>query len=1020
MPSNKAIRHVLVGAPLTGKTTRLVQAYLNYRAAGFPSGQILCLSFYRWNRDAIRRALSPQVGESLPWVSTLQDFLVKLLADYAQAADLPARPFPLGAAARSLLIQQSWSQCDGQLWREFGQRPGAVQEMTRVVDWISQNRNGFSCTQGEFGTHELAQVYMRYIELCRSHQLLTFQETSLRCLDLLADETIRRELRSRFPVVLVDDLHLARPDQTAVIDALCGAETEMVATAWLGGVETAPELRNVWERIQRWGAVEGLSDPVPGVNRTIVQLAARAYGDPPNEISDGEPALLLAPFTVEEELRATAQAIVRALVADNTLTPNDIAITTADSKLLPFAQRILPQYGLPVPVPQLAVRHTPLVLGGILTLRWLDAGDEDERLAVERELFSLPYCALDPVDLAALAQAAEKHEKSILSLDQAELPKLGAEAETGATIKRVRETLNSLDRSAPERALILSAIEKLGGIEWAWRSEDWPRSQRDAWARYFSDWLAAVQEMEETAGQIGIVPENMHDLVEGLADQVADRSEQENGIRLLDPAHLNGQLARLNYVIGLSEKAVPRWPPEFQLVAEHELPALFADARPVVLPASRDHGVWLEREGRQLALLLTRGREHLQVSVSHYGSGGDGQLPTPFFEKLLGDEGEIDRDGNLKLLHPRLWREGKVDVDGTTPESVIPRLRVAAGAPRRPGTAALILADHTFSASQLRIYLTCPLQFFYARVLNLDTGEPDLFLRGQLVHEILCAVLGDGSLLSVNLLTRKRPSWLGDKAKLASRALAALEAAWSGTACDLPYGGRYEPSQEWGTSFGPELQTRAVRQWAQELLQEWAEFEVEGWKDAGSRQPVLLEVPFTLNLDGYRLRGRIDRVDQVRAGSKVSYEVIDYKTGSGGAASLNAQVQKFLPLDGEEASDYQLPLYALALKSGVMGLKVKPRLLIYLNLEKLEKTTRGAFGAAALRTIELSSIPNADYKTGRVPAALLEGPIRDSILKTLAAMSASPYPAKPDYHCKWCDFRVACDRRQDREGGAAE
>lgn len=1020
MLTKNQARHVLLGAPLTGKTTRLVEAYLSHRAGGFAPGEILCLSFYRSNADAIRRALTPLVGESLHWVISLQDWLVRLLEEYADAAGLPPRPFPLGAATRSLIIRQAWSETDGPLWREFGERPGVVQQLTRVVDWISQNRTGFVCRPGEFSNYELAQVYVRYIDLCRSHHLLTFQETSLRCLDLLSEANIGASHRRRFPVLLVDDLHLARPDQIAVIEALCGAETQLTATAWLEGDEAAPESRLIWETIHRWGGVEHLGGHAPGVSHTIMEVAARAWGNPAGYENFAEHALLLTAFTVEEEVHSTAQSIVRALVADDTLSPNDIAVTAADPKLIPFAQRILTEYGLPVEEPSPAVRHTPLVLGGILALRWVYAADENERLAVERETLALPYCSIDPVDLAALGTAAEEHEKSILSLSPTELPELVSERETKVMLERVREAFAGLLDLAPESVRIMTAVQKLKGLEWAWHGDDWPRKQRDTWTKYLSDWLVAVQEMEETAARIGLVPENGHELVGGLVDQVPDRSERRHGILLLDRDHLNGEQARLNYVLGLSEEAVPRWPSEIQLVSEGELPNLFADGRSVVLPASRDHQVWLEREGRQLVLILTRGRERLRVSVSRYSSGGDRQLPSPFFEQLLADEGEIDRDGKLTLIRPRVWREETVDAEGITPESMIPRMSVQALSPRTHGAAARIFDGHTYSASQLRTYLTCPLQFYFARVLSLDTREPDTFQRGELVHEILCATLGDGSLQSVNLLARKRPSWLGDKGKLAERALAALEAAWSGTLCDLRYGGRYMPTQEWRLKFGPELQTRAVRLWAERLLLGWVEFEVEGWKNPVARQPVLLEVPFTLYLDGYRIEGRIDRVDQVTEGTRVRYQVVDYKTGSGGAKSLNAQLRKFLPLEGEEPADYQLPLYALALKSGVMGLKATPEALNYVNLEYLERTQRGAFAAAAIRTVEMKAGQKVDYKSGAVPTALLEGPIRDGILRTIASMSETPYPAKPGYHCNWCAFRVACDGRQDREGGATE
>ncbi len=997
---------VVIGPPLSGKTTRLVSAFADsVRLVGLSPENILFLSFFSSNAESIHRTLRPQVGEFLPWVTTLQHFQIRFLRDHAEAAELPARAREINAAARALVLQQAWAEVGGPLWQAFGGQPGAVKELTRVIDWISQNRTRFRVGENELGPHELAQVYGHYIELCGQHQLLTFQEASLRCLDLLADAAIGRATHQRFQIILVDDLHLARPDQLALVSALRGPETRFQVTAWLGPNEVAPELAHSWETIQHWNLAEVRLAPVPTVNPAITELISRLAGAPSIDLVAGIPVGLAPAFTVEDELRAVAHAMVEALLADESLQPPDIALVAADPSLIPFAQRVLAAYGLPVAPLLLSARQTPLIGGGLHALRWVTEGGSAE---LERDLLDLPFIGLDPVDLGLLFDKAQALDKSILDLELAEMKGLLHLAETRAVLERVRTGLRGLDVARPASILIQQAVQNLGGLTWAWESAEFTRGQRDQWLRAYSDWVTAVIELEQTVSQLTATPVKFVDLVAGLADEISIGPVASHWVKLIDAGSASGARARLAFVVGLSENATPALRSKLQLIAEEQLPALFADSRQVVLPMVGEHAPWIAREARQLVTLLSRGTERLQVSYSRYNAGGNSQLPSPFFERLLGTDGEIDRDGNLSITHPGVWAQ------------VSPPMH----APSQPGrpvaeTASQVLADHTFSASQIRMYLTCPLQFFYGRVLGIDSEPVAKFERGSLLHEVLCASVGDGTLRAVDLQARPRPSWMGSTKALNTRAQTALAKAWTGEAVNLPGGGRYQSTMVWSERFGPALQREAVRRWAVDLLADWAEFEVNGLPAAADRRPILLEVPFTFELNGYHIVGRIDRIDEITTQRGVVYEIIDYKTGSTSAASLNVHVQKFLPPEGAEPKDYQLPLYALALSAGIQGLVATPRAVTLINLEALETNKNGTYKAGAARSIQFMSNGVLNSKTGQVPVSALTGEITHGLGVTLAAMSRSPYPPRPDYQsCQYCGFRAACDRGRTQGGEA--
>jgi superfamily I DNA/RNA helicase/RecB family exonuclease len=968
-------------------------------------------------------------------VTTLQRFQSLLLSSYPGQARLPRRAREISPTARGLLLRQAWRTIGGPLWRSFGDAPGAIGELVRVVDWISQNRTRFRVAEGELGEHELANVYRAYIALCDQHRLTTFQESSLRSLELMADPAVAEDVAARFPVVLVDDIHLARPDQLALIERLRGLARHFTATAWLEDERShaAPELRHAAASVQSWGEGENLASapgvPAPlrfggQVNPAVTEAARRLFGAAPAAATatgaaiasaSEAPIRLHVAFTVEDEAHAVAQAIVRALVKDQTLQSEEVAVIAADRSLLPFVQRVLGDYGLPVEAEPATARHTPLVRGGVLVLKRTLAG---ATAAIDRELLSMPYVALDEVDLHVLAAEAETLAKPILALTPEELERLKLSPTTLERLDALRQALAGLSPTASVYDLVEQGMAAAGAFAWL-QGEDtagFSTEERGRWLQVFRAWQSGLRELEAVIAVDREPPPDLLGLAEAVADQVTVRGGG-SGVKLLEPGKVNGVNVRLAFVVGLSESAAPARRAELQLVAESDLPGLFADGRPVVLPRARDHGAWIEREARALAELLTRGAEQLWLSTSRYTAAGEAQLPSPFFERLLGQEGEIDRDGNLRVTRAGLWQMiERADTGG--PEGLLPRLGLGAAGQGVAGDGERLLRDHTFSASQVRTYLTCPLQFFYARVLGIETEGGLALDRGSLIHALLHATLSAGRGGRAELLTRPRPIWMNAVKALRERALAVLESAWSGQGADLPHGGRYQPELAWGERFGPELQAQAVRRWAERILEDWAEYEVEGWPDSPARRPVLLEANFVFELNGYRLTGRIDRVDEIQTPTGPVYEVVDYKTGRSGKDPLKAQLAKFLPEGEDLPADYQLPLYALALANGLQGVQGMPRRLSLLNVEGLEKKKNGQYKAEACRTIELIAGGEVDYKLGLVPLGSLTDEVSGGLAATLARMSVSPYPPQPGFHCKWCSFRSACERGRGQADAA--
>jgi DNA helicase-2/ATP-dependent DNA helicase PcrA len=165
------------------------------------------------------------------------------------------------------------------------------------------------------------------------------------------------------------------------------------------------------------------------------------------------------------------------------------------------------------------------------------------------------------------------------------------------------------------------------------------------------------------------------------------------------------------------------------------------------------------------------------------------------------------------------------------------------------------------SASDLDLYLTCPLKYKFARVFGIPQ-EPTTNQRfGILIHNVLERFHKE----------HERDSGEGEDGL--RRLMRLFEAGWRRSG--------------FGTS-DDELQFRDRAREAMRLYWE-RERDAEG-------EPVWLERRFDFSIGPHHLRGRVDRVDRLPGGG---HELIDYKTGERKS-------------EADLAEDLQLALYRLA------------------------------------------------------------------------------------------------------------
>lgn len=132
-------------------------------------------------------------------------------------------------------------------------------------------------------------------------------------------------------------------------------------------------------------------------------------------------------------------------------------------------------------------------------------------------------------------------------------------------------------------------------------------------------------------------------------------------------------------------------------------------------------------------------------------------------------------------------------------------------------------------------------------------------------------------------------------------------------------------------------------------------------------EDLALEIPFSLKIEGYGLRGVIDRIDEIKDG----VEIIDYKTG---------HPKEKLDLDDKE----QLLIYQIAAEE---VFKIKPKKLTYYYLEN---------GS------QVSFLGTEKEKTQQ----------KEKIIQEIQEMKRSNFKATPGWQCAFCDFKDICDFAQ--------
>jgi DNA helicase-2/ATP-dependent DNA helicase PcrA len=898
---------LVLGAAGTGKSELLARRLADLAAAGTAPDRTLVFGARRSTARRLRdhcEALLDAPYEEL-WVGSWDELGERLLREHSEAAGLDPFFDVLGRAERLAVLLDRFDSLPLRRHEIRGNPAGLLARLLARIDTLKAQRTGptslgeLAARQAEEARteaeHETARREAEFAELYATHDRILAETGSLDrgdvflALDVLLVERpdVRAGIAERFAQVMVDELEESTAAQRALIEGLAGDNPNQmfVLEASEDGDRRhhKPELNDSAADLEDW--YRSLHP-----DGEVVTLERRFR----------EPKLR---FWKSANERAQAQATAREvehLLAGGTRA-DDICVLLADPAREGGAvAAAMEERGIPFHLSgPTALFQRAEVRDAIAWLRVL--ADPDDSAAAARAL-TRPPVELRPGDLARLTTIARRRKLDMVAGCEAALdsPQFQPEARervqtflklyntaAGAMEERradvfVRRLIEAvglrrqrLFAAQPEVAERLLGLSRLAELATAWT-----RREPHGSTRGFVAYLSAVAEagVEPTGGEEppapGAVVGLALDAVKGLGfDHVfALGLEVEADWRRIGwPARTELVLSR---VAGGEDPSRPGHAYAEALASspgaeeeEHEeelfgpaegLHATYRTLREQVLEASWRAGRELSEprldtaidvnraiarylELLKLAALAQRPGEERMAEAIEAVNGLLRQVATPEQQAEL-DASSLD--AYLLDSESERGRRLQLIADRSEPslEAFLPR--------RGDGRLSL-------SASDLTLYLTCPLKYKFARVFGIPQ-EPTINQRfGILMHNVLERF-------------HKEPPEPGDELRTLNRL---FEGGWR-------RGG-----------FGGSDDEMQYRDRGREALRLYWERE-----RVSESEPVWLERKFDFKVADHHVRGRVDRVDRLPGGE---YELIDYKTGE-------------RKTEEDLDSDLQLALYRLA------------------------------------------------------------------------------------------------------------
>src|SRR6476659_1185017 len=873
-PQERAIAHrsgplLLIGEAGTGKSEVLARRFESLVAEGVEPERILVLALTAATAQRLHKRVETLLDRSLEdlWIGTWEELCERLLREHSTTAGLDPFFDVLGRAERLALLLDRLDQLP---LRHHEIRGNPAGLLARLLEQIDDVKAG-----ADTPDPELAELVAAHDRILASTCSLDRGDVYLTLNKLLHERRdVRAAIAHRFTHLMVDELEDTTPAQRAILAALSQEQSNHLYSleAKLPGASPAWSLA-----LHPEAEVIELEQP---------------FRDPPVR------------FWRCSNERAQAQAVAREaehLLAQGTA-PDRICVLVDDPARGGPVAAAMEERGVPFHLSgPAALFQRPEVRDAIGWLRVLaHPGDS----AAAARALTRPPIELRSADLARLTTIARRRKLDLVSACEAALesPQISPEAReriqsflklygtasaameerrADVFVRRLieavglrRQRLFAAQPEVAERLLGLSRLAELAAA--------WARRERGGATRDFVRHLSAVADAGvESAGVSepparGAIQGLTRNAVKGMEFEhvfVLGMERGEGADRIGRPACSGLVLSRVERGQGGETRASELYEAALAAAGAEEE----SHEEELFGPAEGLHATYRQLREEMLEASWKAGRE---LSEPRLDTAVDVNRAIARYLELLklaalaqrpGDEATAEAiDAVNGLLRQVATAEQQAELDASTLDAYLldseregDSRRELIAAREEPSLAAFLPrrgdGSLSLSASDLDLYLTCPLKYKFARVFGIPQ-EPTINQRfGILIHNVLERFHKEGEDQGSEEGLRRLMDLFG--------------AGWRRTG--------------FGSS-DDELQFRDRAREAMRLYWE-REGEAEG-------EPVWLERKFDIRIGEHHVRGRVDRVDRLPGGD---HELIDYKTGERKS-------------EADMESDLQLALYRLA------------------------------------------------------------------------------------------------------------